>query len=439
MNTSPDYDVIVVGAGISGLGAALKLKDAGLNVLVLEKESRPGGRISTDRIDGFVIDRGATILGAGFHSMKRLVKRLKLQGLAQNFNFTFGLQDTLGLTKFRRARVDDVLLSKKVGLHAKLAMLRFGTNVVLNSWRLGHGLSVNAGYFDDISVEEYMKRIGGNELFNKILLPGLNGPMGGYMKSSSRLILFQTFRNILLKRTWAMRGGMDHIINAMAAQLNIRLNAIVGQVIVESQTSVRVVANGDVLTARSVIIALPGKAAAKLCGQLPGHVRQLLEDTEYGEMLSAHVMLSRPTETTCAGYGIAAEIGNGYEIELEHNRVSKLCDEGKGMASVYMWNEDGNYITEKSDDDIKTRAENIIRTRFPECANHIIGTHIVRWKDGIAHFPPGRLRQLAGLRREMSNWKLPVQLCGDYLDGIASESALVTGEIAAANIIVLIG
>ncbi|RLS97983.1 MAG: FAD-dependent oxidoreductase, partial [Planctomycetota bacterium] len=48
------YDAIVVGAGLAGLTAAKSLIDAGLDVLVLEADERPGGRLKTDRVDGFL-------------------------------------------------------------------------------------------------------------------------------------------------------------------------------------------------------------------------------------------------------------------------------------------------------------------------------------------------------------------------------------------------
>ncbi|HTF05087.1 MAG TPA: NAD(P)/FAD-dependent oxidoreductase [Bacteroidia bacterium] len=429
-----DHDVIVVGAGISGLGAALKLKEAGLNVLVLEKNEQTGGRMSTDRIGDYVIDRGATIFGGRFHRMKALVKKLKLEHLAEEINFTFGLQDKSKFTKIRRGRLDDVLFNPKIGFRGKLALIRFGISVLLRGRKLGHGNTTGALNLDDLSVEDYFRKIGGSEVLDHFLNPGLNGPMGGHLRKNSRLILFQTFWNIMLMKTLAIKGGMDNIINAMCKEVEVRTNAAVEKIEIVNE-SAHVFVNGKTLTAKSVIIALPGNVAAKLCTQLPAHVLRLLHDTKYGQMVSAHVMLNKPTDTTCAAYGISQEIARGYEIELEHNRVSQLCADGKGLASIYMWNEPGYFVTEKSDDEVKTYAEEIIRKHFPECANEITDTHVLRWKDGIAHFPPGRLTQMSALREEMKTWKLPVQLCGDYLDGIASESALVTGEEAAENIL----
>src|SRR6266566_900224 len=88
-----DADVIVIGGGIAGLGAGVRLKDRGLEPLVLEAESRVGGRMTTDRINGFVVDRGVTLFGNAFGSMRALVKRLRLSPLVCKGKFSVGIQD----------------------------------------------------------------------------------------------------------------------------------------------------------------------------------------------------------------------------------------------------------------------------------------------------------------------------------------------------------
>ena len=55
-----DYDVIVLGGGVSGLGAAKWLKEKDYRVLVLEARNRVGGRVGTDRSLGFPVDLGAS-------------------------------------------------------------------------------------------------------------------------------------------------------------------------------------------------------------------------------------------------------------------------------------------------------------------------------------------------------------------------------------------
>ena len=55
-------DVVVVGAGLSGLCCARELRAAGLDVLVVERSDAPGGRVRTDVVDGFQLDRGFQVL-----------------------------------------------------------------------------------------------------------------------------------------------------------------------------------------------------------------------------------------------------------------------------------------------------------------------------------------------------------------------------------------
>src|SRR5947199_4701185 len=98
---SRDADVIVIGGGIAGLGAAIRLKDRGLEPLVLEADSRVGGRMTTDRANGFVIDRGVTLFGNGFRSMRALVKRLDLSSLTCPGSFSAGIQDAAGCRGYR--------------------------------------------------------------------------------------------------------------------------------------------------------------------------------------------------------------------------------------------------------------------------------------------------------------------------------------------------
>ena len=51
----PDYDVIVVGGGISGLLSALTLSKHGKKVLVLEKDSIVGGNCNSYNVEGFQV------------------------------------------------------------------------------------------------------------------------------------------------------------------------------------------------------------------------------------------------------------------------------------------------------------------------------------------------------------------------------------------------
>jgi phytoene dehydrogenase-like protein len=51
-------EILVIGAGLAGLAAAVRLHESGREVLVLEASDAVGGRVRTDEIDGFLVDRG---------------------------------------------------------------------------------------------------------------------------------------------------------------------------------------------------------------------------------------------------------------------------------------------------------------------------------------------------------------------------------------------
>lgn len=79
-----DADVVVVGAGLAGLRAATELTAAGRHVLVLEAGDDVGGRIRTDSVDGFLVDRGFQLLNPAYPAARRWVdlEALALQSLA---------------------------------------------------------------------------------------------------------------------------------------------------------------------------------------------------------------------------------------------------------------------------------------------------------------------------------------------------------------------
>jgi phytoene dehydrogenase-like protein len=65
-------DVVVVGAGLAGLAAAVHLQQAGRSVRVLEASDGVGGRVRTDVVDGFQLDRGFQVLLTAYPEVPRM-------------------------------------------------------------------------------------------------------------------------------------------------------------------------------------------------------------------------------------------------------------------------------------------------------------------------------------------------------------------------------
>ena len=70
--------ITIIGAGISGLTAAVYLHQKNYNVQILEATDRVGGRIKTDCIDGFRLDRGFQVLLTDYPETKALLDYQKL-------------------------------------------------------------------------------------------------------------------------------------------------------------------------------------------------------------------------------------------------------------------------------------------------------------------------------------------------------------------------
>ena len=66
-------DVVIVGGGAAGLAAARQLTEAGLEVVLLEAATRLGGRIVTDSIDGFRLDRGFQVVNSAYPALPDFV------------------------------------------------------------------------------------------------------------------------------------------------------------------------------------------------------------------------------------------------------------------------------------------------------------------------------------------------------------------------------
>lgn len=255
-------DVVIVGAGLAGLACAQDLVRGGVDCRVLEASDGVGGRVRTDKIDGFLLDRGFQVVLTGYPQVQR---RLDVDALElRRF-------DPGALVRVRGGfhRVDDPLrrplqiprtIVAPVGTLADKARLaRLIIDVrrhrvrdllrrpdVTTAQRLA-----NAG-FSGRMIESFWQ-----PLFSGIQLDPL-------LEVSSRrfdVIL----RMLAVGATGVPRLGMGAIAAQLASTLSegaVRLGARVVRVDASGAT----LADGERVDARVVVVATEGPAAHRLLG-----------------------------------------------------------------------------------------------------------------------------------------------------------------------------
>jgi phytoene dehydrogenase-like protein len=66
-------DAVIVGGGLAGLSCALSLQSAGMTIALFEASNAPGGRVQTDQVEGFLLDRGFQVMLTAYPEARRLL------------------------------------------------------------------------------------------------------------------------------------------------------------------------------------------------------------------------------------------------------------------------------------------------------------------------------------------------------------------------------
>jgi phytoene desaturase len=231
---------IVIGAGMGGLAAALRLQQQGFDVTVLEKQSRPGGRSNVIQEDGFRVDRGPTILvmKEAFDETYRALgldinQRLEFQRLDPNYRIYFNDNTSIDLfSDFERMRAE----VEKVEPGAGLGLERFMRSGE-QKYRLGMDF-VERNY-DHIT--DLMNLVAGLRLLQTRSYERLYDQVGTFFKSDklrkafsfhSMFLGLSPFRSLamyslityadLAEGMWYPKGGIYSIIEDMLDIANER-------------------------------------------------------------------------------------------------------------------------------------------------------------------------------------------------------------------------
>jgi len=264
-----DADVIVVGAGLSGLACALRLQQAGLRANLVEAADRPGGRIATDEVDGFLLDRGFQVLQTWYPEARHMLDYDALDlrpfypGALVRFDGRFHRVSDVWR---RPQRVVEMLASQVGTLGDKLRLLRLRR----------HALAGDLGALYTRPETTAMELLGDRgfstrmqERFFKPFFAGVF--FEPELEVSSRAFEF-VFRAFALGDTALPARGMGAIPAQLAARLvpdSVRYDSRVARL---GEREV-VLETGERLHAGDIVIATEGGEAARLLGKAPGPTR----------------------------------------------------------------------------------------------------------------------------------------------------------------------
>jgi oxygen-dependent protoporphyrinogen oxidase len=243
--------------------------------------------------------------------------------------------------------------------------------------------------------------------------------------------MMQVTWNTIAGGFWNFTEGVDRLPRAIAERVPVTTDARAEQVRFDEngvEVDVSLAGRPQCLRARGAIVAVPGHRAVPLCPRMPPWLAEPLAATQYTKRVVAHVALRRPPQLACAGYAFPRGYLPGIgALELQHHRAPARCPDRQGMVSVY-FDED---LANQGDGELQRRAVEAVEQLFPEVSGATLFVHLLRWDAGTGFFPVGRLRQMIEIRRRLADWPATVEFAGDYLDGVASEGALRSGEQAA--------
>jgi phytoene dehydrogenase-like protein len=261
MPLSPD--VLIVGAGLAGLCCARHLAEAGASFQIVEASDGVGGRVRTDNVDGFLLDRGFQVLLTAYPEAKKILdyEQLDLKSFSPGaFSWFAGRMNQL-IDPWRMPGMWRIALRSDFGtLGDKLRIARLRARVRRTSveelFRRADRTTK-----DDLLAEGFSQ-----EMIHRFFRPFIGGILlDGELKSSSRMFEF-VFKMLSEGDTAVPAGGMGAIPAQIAAKLpanSLLLNAKV-ESLHENEITLQ---SRETLRARAIVVAADGPAAAHLVGE----------------------------------------------------------------------------------------------------------------------------------------------------------------------------
>ena len=262
--------VIIVGAGLAGLTCARVLAESGAAVTLFEASDGVGGRVRTDAVDGFLLDRGFQVYFTSYPVSRRHLDHTKLDfrafdpgAIVHREGKSTVLSDPLRDPK----ALVPTLLSDAASPADKLRTAGLAAKILPGT--AATAATENGGA--DTSTLDYLRASGLSERYiDSFYRPFYGGVfLSRTLYTSSRVFRF-TFRMLATGRTAVPAKGMGEIPKQLAANLpadHILLDSPVEALLRDGDRVVGVRARGQEHEADAVVVATDAPTAGELTGE----------------------------------------------------------------------------------------------------------------------------------------------------------------------------
>jgi len=403
-------EVIIVGAGLAGINCALHLQGRGLDVQLVEAADRVGGRVRTDLVEGFRLDRGFQVLQTSYREAHRTLDYNALQlhyfeaGAVVRVDGRF---HKLADPRHAPSKIFSTLFAPVGTLRDKLRVLELVSRLVTESTgtllRAPERTTLQALHdcsFSPVIIERFFRPFLGGIFLEEEL------------ETSSRKFEF-VMRMFALGRTALPAHGMEEIPKQIAAKLspksimvNARVRRLTGNT-VELE-------NGTVMRARAVVIATDISSAAVLSGSPD---RRPWNGTACVYFAAGKSPMDEPA-LVLNGEGTGSPINN---LCVLSNVAPEYAPPGASLISV----------TLRANATRNTLLDTDLRMQLRQW----FGSQTRSWRElaryVIPRAVPSQKVSDGGLQIESPRVRPGVYAAGDYLDSGSINGALRSGRKAA--------
>lgn len=236
--------VVVIGAGLAGMNAAIELQKANREVVVLEASDRAGGRVQSDQIDGFTCDRGFQLINAKYPELAALNILGELDFRFADRAINISIHDQLHRIGDPFTYPFSAFDSATGSIFEKLALIK----ALARKPRA------------ELSIDKYLISAGLGRTFERVLRPFLRGVYLTDLTNISATAGLEIIKTFISGKPGLPSHGAGMLSSAIAKQVNdLRLG-----VTVDSIKRGFVVTSAGQIPASEIIVATDSTTAAQL-------------------------------------------------------------------------------------------------------------------------------------------------------------------------------